>query len=166
MTDFAISCNIHLIVENFLIENTLGYKINRAAIVMKLELQERFRAAGFKITPEEWVILNRLWESDGMNQNEISQKTLKDKTTVTRFLNDMESDGLIKRVVAKSDRRNRLIFLTDRGKKLKEKLVQIAKSLLVDSCMGANKEDIAVTMGILARIEQNLANLKTKSETE
>lgn len=157
---------MHLIMKEFLIENTLGYRINRAAIVMKLELQDRFKDAGFEITPEEWVILNRLWESDGMNQNEISQKTLKDKTTVTRFLNAMEEDGLIRRVVAESDRRNRLIFLTERGKRLKEKLIPIAKSLLGDVAIGLNKEQLAVTMEVLARIEQNLANLKIKSETE
>lgn len=107
-------------MSEFQIENTLGYRINRSAIIMKIELQNRFKNAGFSITPEEWVILNRLWESDGMNQNEISQKTLKDKTTVTRFLNGMEKDGLIRRVVAEEDRRSRLIFLTDKGKLLKE----------------------------------------------
>ncbi len=153
---------MHLIMNEFQIENTLGYRINRGAIIMKIELQNRFKNAGFSITPEEWVILNRLWESDGMNQNEISQKTLKDKTTVTRFLNGMEKDGLIRRVVAEEDRRSRLIFLTDKGKLLKEKLIPIAKSLLVDSSTEINKEHLTVTMNVLAQIERNISNLKAK----
>ncbi|AXR59721.1 MarR family winged helix-turn-helix transcriptional regulator [Leptospira mayottensis] len=149
-------------MKDFQIENTLGYRINRGAIVMKLELQERFKSAGFSITPEEWVILNRLWESDGMNQNEISQKTIKDKTTVTRFLNGMEKDGLIRRVVAEEDRRSRLIFLTEKGEKLKEELIQIAKSLLNDASMEINKEHLTITINVLAQIERNIVNLKAK----
>jgi MarR family transcriptional regulator, organic hydroperoxide resistance regulator len=148
-------------MNNFQIENTLGYRINRCAIVLKQELQERFFRAGFTITPEEWIILNRLWENDKMTQNELSQKTLKDKTTVTRFLNDMEKDGLIQRVPSSTDRRNNHIHLTAKGRGLKEKLIPIAKSLLSDAAKGLDPKALEVTLSSLMEIEKNMTKLRT-----
>ncbi|MBM9502663.1 MarR family transcriptional regulator [Leptospira sp. 201903071] len=148
-------------MNDFQIEKTLGYRINRCAIVMKQELQERFSQAGFTITPEEWIILNRLWENDGMTQNELSQKTLKDKTTVTRFLNAMEKDGLIRRVPSTTDRRNNHVNLTSRGKKLKEELIPIAKSLLNDAAKNLDPKAFEITLDSLMKIEKNLSIFKT-----
>ncbi|RHX88490.1 MarR family winged helix-turn-helix transcriptional regulator [Leptospira stimsonii] len=148
-------------MDDFQIEKTLGYRINRCAIVMKQALQERFASAGFTITPEEWILLNRLWENDKMTQNELSQKTIKDKTTVTRFLNDMEKDGLIRRVTSTADRRNNHVHLTAKGRSLKEKLIPIAKSVLADSVAGLDTKALEITLNSLMEIEKNMTKSRT-----
>src|SRR5215467_13921781 len=120
----------------FNLENTLGYLINRCAILLKSELTCRFNQAGYEVTPEEWVILNRLWEQDGLSQNELAERTIKDKTTITRFLNQMESKGLVTRKSSKEDGRFKNIYLTSNGQKLKTALIPIAQEMLGQASAG------------------------------
>ncbi|EQA53246.1 winged helix DNA-binding domain protein [Leptospira kmetyi serovar Malaysia str. Bejo-Iso9] len=137
----------------------MGYRVNRCGIAMRQDLRRRFNEQGHSITPEEWIILNRLWENDGLTQNEISQKTIKDKTTVTRFLSKMEEDGLIQRKSSKEDKRVNHVHLTAKGKKLKELLIPIAKELMSNAAEGISHEHLRITLETLKQIETNLSNL-------
>lgn len=151
-------------MSEFKIENTLGYRVNRCGIAMRQDLRRRFNEQGHSITPEEWIILNRLWENDGLTQNEISQKTIKDKTTVTRFLSKMEEDGWIQRKSSKEDKRVNHVYLSSKGKKLKDLLIPIAKELMSEASEGISLEHLRITLETLKQIETNLSNIDSSQE--
>lgn len=46
----------------FVIDDSLGFILNRAATSLKKELSKRLRP--YDITPEQWSVLNRLGEQD------------------------------------------------------------------------------------------------------
>ena len=54
---------------------------------------------------------------DGKSQNEIAEKTIRDKVSVTKIIDNLEKHKLVKRALDEKDRRVRRIFLTDEGKK-------------------------------------------------
>ena len=145
---------------NFNLENTLGYLVNRCAILLKQELTRRFKQAGYDITPEEWAILNRLWEQDGMSQNELAERTVKDKTTITRFLSQMEKKGLIERHPSKIDGRSKNVHLTSNGQGLKPILINIAKGLLSEAAVGLSDQDIQITFTTLQTLDNNLLSIE------
>ena len=147
----------------FNLENTLGYLINRCAILLKSELTLRFNQAGYDVTPEEWVILNRLWEQDGLSQNELAERTIKDKTTITRFLHQMESKGLITRKSSKEDGRFKKVQLTVSGQKLKSSLIPIAQGMLAETAADISKDEVQTVLGLLKKIENNLLNLESSN---
>jgi DNA-binding MarR family transcriptional regulator len=149
---------------DFNLENTLGYLINRCAIMLKHELTRRFQEAGHEITPEEWAILNRLWEQDGMSQNELAERTVKDKTTITRFLSQMEKKGLIARHSSHTDGRAKNVHLTPKGQQLKPILINIAKCLLSEAATDLPNDDLQVTFGTLRKMESNLVNIEKVNE--
>lgn len=99
-----------------------------------------------------------MWEKDGLTQNELSHKTIKDKTTIARFLVEMERDGLLKREVAPHDRRNNFIYLTAASRKLKADLIPIAMGLMADATANIPQRDVATTIEVLGLIEKNLLN--------
>ena len=148
-------------MENFELENTLGYLINRCAILLKSELTLRFKQAGYDVTPEEWAILNRLWEQDGMSQNELAERTIKDKTTITRFLNQMEMKGLVTRKPSQEDGRFKNVYLTPNAQKLKPVLIEITQGMLSGAAAGLSAQDIQTTLDTLRRIENNLLNMES-----
>jgi DNA-binding MarR family transcriptional regulator len=148
-------------MENFELENTLGYLINRCAISLKSELTLRFKQAGYDVTPEEWAILNRLWEQDGMSQNELAERTIKDKTTITRFLNQMEMKGLVTRKPSQEDGRFKNVYLTPNAQKLKPILIEITQGMLSGAAAGLSAQDIQTTLETLRRIENNLLNMES-----
>lgn len=142
-----------------MIEKTFGFWVNRAAFLMRGELVRRFRGAGFDITAEEFAILNRVHLDEGSTQKEIAEKTTKDKTTMTRFIDKLVKKRLLVRRPDTEDRRRVRVYLTERGVKMREKMIPIAKGLMQDSAADIPSDDMATTMGVLKQISDNLAKL-------
>ena len=140
----------------FNIDNTIGYALNRCVILLRLKLAQKFSESGYDITPEEWVILNRLWQKEGRSQNELAETTIKDKTTVTRLLNRMENKGLVVRQSSNEDSRVKLVHLTPYAKELETVLVPIAKELLSAGVADIDKGDVDIALSVLKKIELNL----------
>ena len=147
----------------FNLENTLGYWLNRCSILLKSELTRRFQAAGYDVTPEEWVILNRLWEQDGLSQNELAERTIKDKTTITRFLNQMEKKKLVTRKSSTNDARFKNIHLTSNAQKLKAILIPITQEMLKQASAGIGKEESQIILASLKQLETNLLNIESSN---
>ena len=74
----------------FPLDSSPGYIIHRADMQMKAGLSRIFQANGFDITPEQWGILSRLWQSEGIHQSELAARTAKDRHNITRILSLLE----------------------------------------------------------------------------
>jgi len=96
-------------------DNAIGYLIGHTAMRIKIGLRRLFVQSGLDVTPEQWVVLFRLYERDGLTQSELGDRTVKDKTTVTRILDRLEKKGLLYRRRDTRDRRSQRIYLTESG---------------------------------------------------
>ncbi len=146
----------------FPLDNSPGYIIHRLDMQMALGLQHAFQAKGFNITPEQWGVLNRLWENEGIHQSALAERASKDRHNITRILNLLEKNGFIHRIPDGEDKRRLNVYLTKEGKALKKKLVPIAIDYLQKCFKGLSQEEI----GDLRRIHEHiLENLKEKEES-
>ncbi|WP_242983127.1 MarR family winged helix-turn-helix transcriptional regulator [Clostridium drakei] len=68
------------------------------------------------ITTEQWAVLLKLVEKEGINQKLLSKEVEKDQATLTRILDILERKSLIIRKKSPEDRRAFLIYTTDNGK--------------------------------------------------
>lgn len=151
--------DIDFLMENFYIDDALGFIINRASIIMRKHLTSMIKEAGYYITPEEFSILSRLWEEEGILQTELIEKTLKDKTRVTRLLGGLAKKSLIKKETNEVDRRNHLVYLTDEGKALRAKIILIVITLMKQAAEGIDPSDVDITKKVLRRIFENLNSM-------
>ena len=115
----------------FPLDSSPGFLIYKTAAMMKAELARASHSAGFAITPEQWTVLSRLWESEGESQTVLAERTSKDRHNITRILDLLKKNGLVSREPDPKDSRSRRIFLTDEGRALKEKLIPIVKRHLL-----------------------------------
>ena len=145
-----------MIMPDFNLDESYGYLINLAAQRLKYELHQVFQAKGYDITPEQWAVLNRLWEQDGLSQVELAERTFKDKPGTTRILNLLEKKGVVLRRRDAEDGRVLHVFLTKVGKDLKEKLIPCAEEVLVKSGQNLSKEEVLQLKHILTKILTNL----------
>src|ERR1700733_12394708 len=83
----------------------------KASTAIARNLQKKFAAAGLKITIEQWSVLYHLWKEDGKSQQELCVATFRDKPSITRLVDNLEKQQLVKRVPAESDRRNDMMHL-------------------------------------------------------
>lgn len=143
-------------MSDFQLDDSYGYLINLAAQRLRYELHQTFQAKRLDITPEQWAVLNRLWEEDGLSQVEIAERTFKDKPGTTRILSLLEKKGIVFRRRDAEDGRVIHVFLTKSGKDLKQKLIPCAEEVLVKSGQNLTKEEIRQLKQTLHKILENL----------
>jgi DNA-binding MarR family transcriptional regulator len=103
------------------VEESLGYLVNRAARLMAGGLAEQIRPSGIGIGA--WAILLLLWARDGPTQTELARFAAIEAPTVVRTIDRMVRDGLVTRRPDPRDARLSRIFLTERGRALQDELV-------------------------------------------
>ena len=151
---------MNFMIENFNIDDALGHMINRAAIIIRKHFTMKVKEAGYDITPEEFSILSRLWEEDRISQTELVEKTLKDKTRVTRLLSGLIDKSYVKKEIDEADRRNYIVYLTEEGKALKTSIIPIVMKLMKQAAEGIEQEDIDATKRVLGKVFKNLNFMK------
>lgn len=105
----------------FVIEESLGYLVNRVARSIAHQLAEEIRPAGVAIG--QWAVLMFLWARDGMSQADLSRVVAIEPPTMVRTIDRMVRDGLVTRIADPSDGRVSRIHLTDHGRSLRDELV-------------------------------------------
>ena len=124
-------------------------------------LQKNFRDAGLEITIEQWSMLYHLWENDGLSQQDLCNLTYRDKPSVTRLIDNLENQKLVKRVASKEDRRKNIVTLTDNALSLQNATFELANKTMEEALAGIKKSDVAIVKEVLHKVFMNL-QLTTK----
>jgi DNA-binding MarR family transcriptional regulator len=138
------------------IDNAVGYAIGHAATRLRIGLRRVFVASGHDVTPEQWVVLYRLFETPGLTQVDLGERTVKDKTTVTRILDRLEAKGLATRRRDSRDRRSQRIHLTTAGEDLIKTLIPLVRRYAAYAFTDVPSDDRETLRRILGRIESTL----------
>ena len=138
-------------------EQTLFFLIKRTSKAFIRRLNRNFSQAGQNITGEQWRMLRCLWYQDGQRQQDLAEKAHKDKTSITRIVDSMEKRDLVVRIPDRLDRRQKLIYLTDKGKRLREESMQVAQKTSLEAQQGIEPEHLDVFRDVLAKIHNNLS---------
>jgi DNA-binding MarR family transcriptional regulator len=143
----------------FTLDTALGFVVGRTFHIQRRAFAATVAGAEIQITPEEWVLLNRLWTRDGQRQTDLAESTIKDRTTVTRLLDGMVKKGLVRRETDPEDRRVVLAWLTDEGRDLIQQLLPVMEELLEDATTGISEKELEVTRNTLTTFQKNLGEI-------
>lgn len=147
---------IDLLGETFSIDASPSYKLYRTARLVRSDLSRLFKGLDTVITPEQWVLLFRLHETDGQSQREISDKFFNDPPSITRMVDALVNQRFVVRVPDSKDRRKFLIFLTHDGRNFFEKtlpwIVEKRRQLFHGFSLG----EIEQFLSFLKQIESNV----------
>ncbi len=137
-------------------EKTLGYWLGTTTKMIDLYIQDVFQEHQIKLSKIQWVFLKILNNQDGRAQQELAFLTNRDKTSLTRLVNTMEKKGLVKRTASKEDKRIKLIYLTEEGRRIFQSTLPIMKKIVSSFQQGISIEEIETAVVVLQRIQQNL----------
>lgn len=112
------------------ISEYLSYLLAQANRQVHEQLDNEFRAEGVPV--EHWRILKILAEHDGRSMGELAQAALLNAPTLTKTIDRMASQALVYRRVDRVDRRKVLIFISEHGRALVERLNRLANSHQVE----------------------------------
>jgi DNA-binding MarR family transcriptional regulator len=128
----------------------------KASTAIARRLQKKFNAAGLNITIEQWSVLYHLWKEDGKSQQELCNRTFRDKPSITRLVDNLEKLNLVKRVSSKEDRRINMIYLTQDAHILQEQTMCLAEETLNEALQFVPPGQIEVCKAVLQVVYDNL----------
>ncbi len=138
-------------------KTSVGYLLRDTYRAFSKILQARISTQG--VTIGQWYFLRVLWDEDGLTQRELSQRVgMMEPTTVTA-LNGMEKRGYVKRVRNADDRRKVNIYLTDKGRALRNVLLPHAIDVNIRAVAGVSLEDVETVRRTLHAMKRNLGTL-------
>ncbi|WP_096200678.1 MarR family winged helix-turn-helix transcriptional regulator [Bacillus sp. FJAT-45350] len=120
----------------------------------------------FCITPEQWSVLYRLSDKDGISQKEIAIRSEKDQPTITRILDSLFQKGLIEKKSSEKDRRVSLVFVTEKGRSVLKETIPIEKSVWEDLTKGFTDEERHLLKELLFKVNNNITMITENEHHE
>ena len=106
-----------------------------------------------------FAVLIAVYEMDGPSQDSIASSRGFDKTMVAKTVIRLEEEGLIIRITDSNDRRIKKLHLTDKGKRILPKLLQIGLELNKSMFADFDETASSQSLKILRKIALNVSKL-------
>lgn len=135
-------------------DQSVGYLVRETHRAFLRVLGARVSRHGVSIGM--WYFLRALWEEDGLTQRELSRRVRMMEPTTATALAGMERGGLISRRRNSRDRRKVHIYLTARGRRLRNVLLPYAMEVNEIALAGIAPKEIPLLREQLKRIKCNL----------
>jgi DNA-binding MarR family transcriptional regulator len=132
---------------------SIGRLIADAASMIRRAIDHRARDLG--LTGPQWVMLMRIANGPGHTAAELCRAIGYDSGSMTRMLDRLVEQGLIRRDRSEEDRRIVRLSLTEAGNALRPRLSPIAIEVLNDHLRGFTTDDVACLTGYLQRLLAN-----------
>lgn len=105
------------------------------------------------ITYTQYLVLLVLWENDEQPVNTIGQRLKLGINTTSPLIKRMEKLGLVARHDSEVDKRQQIVYLTDKGKAMKEQAAKIPR------CMTGDLEKCGIDTHLLVSMIPALDNI-------
>ncbi|MBS7566419.1 MarR family transcriptional regulator [Mucilaginibacter sp. Bleaf8] len=138
----------------------LGHAMHELRMLIRHFIQTKIKEHNIDITFEMLEVMSVLWKRDGRNQQEIADLTLRDKSSMTYLIDNLVKRKLVKRVEDEKDRRNKLIFLTEDGNRVKEQLYPWVTEEYIKATATLRLEDLQSSVNVLKEMIDNLKKVE------
>ena len=136
-------------------ENSIGPWLGKTGKMVDYFFQESFKSKKLDLTKEQMIVLKKLHDQDGLNQNELAFLTLRNKSSLTRLLTKMEKKNYIFRKQSKEDKRIKNVYLTKFGKEIFEKTKPVIQNLILRMEQNISLEEKQQIINIFKKIQTN-----------
>lgn len=106
--------------------------------------------------PNQEIMLIQLWVSDGLSQKTLAGMLCVSHATVAKTVIRMERAGLVERRTSAVDRRITLVYLTQAGRDMHDRIIEAWRRLDEITTRELNGEDRASYLAAVARIRRSL----------
>jgi DNA-binding MarR family transcriptional regulator len=131
-------------------DDRLLFLMSKAQHALKNYLKKEFSNGGIDISPAQAGILFSLKISNGLSMNHLSRIISIDNAAITRHIDTLERDGLVKRDPDANDRRKNIISITDKGIIEADRTKAIARRINSMIKEGFSDEEIEVFKKVLS----------------
>ncbi len=139
-----------------ILNKQLGVFLNFVHNRFKKYMTAFFQEGGYNITPEQFLLLDALWDMGVMSQQKIADTMLKDKNSVVKLVDTLEKKGLVRRIADNRDRRQNLIEVTPEAIAIKEGVTALAINAVDLITKDIPKDDLHIFINVLSEMAENM----------
>ena len=140
-----------------------GYLVRDTNIAVGKALRRRLSQYG--MTLGQYYFMRALWIEEGLSQRGLSRRVGTTEPTTASVLRLLEKNGLVRRVRNSKDRRTINIFLTQRGRNLKNELLRMAIHINEIATDGFSPKDLENIKRLMTAMKANLDRDEEASPT-
>jgi DNA-binding MarR family transcriptional regulator len=144
------------------IGETTGYLLARVCKAHRGTVGDAVAEVGLHVGQE--MVLLHLWQRDGLTPSELAGALGVEPPTVTNMLSRMEKAGLLERCRDSRDARCTRVYLTEKGRELREPVERRWEAVEERAFAGVTTEEDALLRDLLARLHDNLTRRPNTEE--
>ena len=142
-----------------LLSKEIAVYINLVACKLKQYISSMLKQSNVQLTPEQFLLIDILWNQGPMNQQKMADTLHKDKNSITKLADALEKKGLIVRERNAKDRRSNTMVLTPEAENLKFGAKEAGISILDKILVGISEEELRAFLVTLNKISDNMGSL-------
>lgn len=139
-----------------LLSKEIAVELNLTGCKLKQFLASKLKQLGVPLTPEQFMLIDLLWNHGEMSQQQLADMMHKDKNSVTKLVDAIERKGFVVRRQNKHDRRSNTLVLTEKANQLKPGAKQKGISILDQILEGINENELRMFLETLRKLNVNM----------
>ncbi|MBR5211143.1 MAG: MarR family transcriptional regulator [Bacteroidales bacterium] len=139
-----------------LLSKEIAVELNLTGCKLKQFLAAKLREMGVPLTPEQFMLIDILWNQGEMTQQQLADKLQKDKNSVTKLVDAIEKKGFVVRKQNPHDRRANTLVLTEKANELKPGAKQKGISILDQILEGISEDELRSFLSTLRKLNANM----------
>lgn len=139
-----------------LLSKEIAVELNLTGCKLKQFLASKLKQMGVPLTPEQFMLIDLLWNHGEMSQQQLADMMHKDKNSVTKLVDAIERKGFVVRRQNKNDRRSNTLVLTEKANQLKPGAKQKGISILDQMLEGINENELRMFLETLRKLNVNM----------
>lgn len=140
-----------------LLSKEVTVELHLTGCKLKQYIAAMLRQKDVPLTPEQFMLIDLLWNQGEMSQQELADQLHKDKNSVTKLVDAIERKGFVVRRQNMSDRRSNTLVLTEKAESLKADAKQKGIDILDQMLEGISEEEIRIFLTTLRKLNMNMS---------
>lgn len=142
----------------------MGVYLNQAHFLFKQCFLSELVANNVDLTPEQYLLIDLLWDEGPLTQQEIANQMQKDKNSITKLIDGLEKKGYVVRETNPKDRRKNRVIVTKAGEAKKQEITRIAINAADNILGGIPNEELNTVVEVLNKLNKNMKKLLEKKQ--
>lgn len=139
-----------------LLSKRIAVDLNIAGCKLKQYTAAMLKQQNIDLTPEQFLLIDLLWNQGPLSQQEIADQMQKDKNSITKLVDAIERKGFVVRRQNPDDRRSNTIILTDLANSFKDDAKTKGVSILNKMLDGIPEKELNSFLETLEKLCSNM----------
>lgn len=139
-----------------LLSKEVAVELNLTGCKLKQFIAAKLRQENVPLTPEQFLLIDLLWNQGSMSQQQLADQMHKDKNSVTKLVDAIERKGFVYRQQNASDRRSNTLVLIEKALELRDHAKQKGISILDEMLEGISEAELRSFLSTLNKLNVNM----------